>query len=151
MNPAPFDLKDVCRKCGSWCCQEDAPYMSDEEQRDIGAKFERLGRCPFLSDDGSCAAYDRRPFECRVFPFTLKMADDGSPIWCVWDVCPGVKSMDLEASLDAVESSLAPSYSASYVKAYLEKEEFAWDRYDRMGLSPRPLRKARVPGWTGSR
>lgn len=80
------DFGDVCRNCSINCCKRFyAVLLPEEEEEYAGKSFTletslgpvkclgayREGSCPFLSPEGLCLNYERRPFDCRVWPVLL--------------------------------------------------------------------------------
>ena len=84
-------MKPLCYKCQSHCCGKSsvkAPVLMPSETKDYVAKEEteknfyrlmrntRTGCCVFLwTQSGQCAIYDRRPIECKLYPWILSFKD----------------------------------------------------------------------------
>ncbi len=115
-----LDFPSYCKPCGLWCCQGENPYASQAELAALGVSA--IGRkpddtCIFL-ENSLCSVYDKRPLECRIFPFDIHDID-GDLMWVLWDVCPAGAQLDIEQSISYLEKTLLPRYSRDYVDAYM--------------------------------
>ncbi len=86
-------LAFACQGCGD-CCRGPGGYVwvTEEEARELAAALgmdfqrfaatmlrstlsglalvdDRRGDCPVLGDDGRCRAYEKRPVQCRTWPW----------------------------------------------------------------------------------
>ncbi len=91
--------------------QVDAPFILDQEARNIEAKtgiaveeftevFANPGRLQtlalktennscFFYKDRRCTIYAHRPFDCKIFPFDIIEKDDGIFFWIIFlELCP---------------------------------------------------------------
>lgn len=74
---------DICKGCQVNCCRRFYAVLLEEEENEFNGAASvvrtRLGRlktlgdpkgkvCPFLSNEGGCTIYERRPFDCRLWP-----------------------------------------------------------------------------------
>ncbi|MEN2999359.1 MAG: YkgJ family cysteine cluster protein [Acidilobaceae archaeon] len=77
---------DVCKNCPVNCCKRFYAVLLEEEEAEFDGKSSvvrtRLGRvrtlggpkgktCPFLLENGFCGVYERRPFDCRLWPLMV--------------------------------------------------------------------------------
>ncbi|MCX8196402.1 MAG: YkgJ family cysteine cluster protein [Acidilobaceae archaeon] len=77
---------DICRGCKVNCCRRFYAVLLEEEEGEFDGAASvvrtRLGRvktlggpggktCPFLSREGLCTIYDKRPFDCRLWPLMV--------------------------------------------------------------------------------
>jgi Fe-S-cluster containining protein len=98
-----------CETCGARCCMDPlAPILLPEEEevlKDIsvvvGTPFRKMrvipkredGSCVFLDEDAqACRIYERRPFECRIYPFLLDF-EKGPHIQLDPLICPNLGSV----------------------------------------------------------
>ena len=112
------DSLEICSKqCGSKCCKSTPPALTKEDIKRIEvqvkqepwkktieteqkttyvvAKKNQGNNCFFLLEDGSCAIYEQRPLDCRLFPLFVKikkqMENEFKVKWLVW-YCPLTES-----------------------------------------------------------
>jgi Fe-S-cluster containining protein len=130
-----IDFVEHCRSCKAWCCYGEYPFTSEAEAKRLGVEAigqDPDGSCSFLVD-GLCNVYDRRPLECRMFPFDLKRID-GKIRWIKWTVCPAHKLVgkkELLALITKTKKQLTRSYVEEYL-GYRNAEEPK--KYDDMGF-----------------
>jgi Fe-S-cluster containining protein len=117
------DFPKACTSCGYWCCHNERPFASASELERLGVeKIETRedGACSFLGADGNCTVYEKRPLECRIFPFDFEERD-GVIHWMVWDsVCPARPLIDVEKSLEHLERVVMKGFDEDYVRGYLD-------------------------------
>jgi Fe-S-cluster containining protein len=93
-----------CRGCCRFSQQQGpwAPHLLAAEEKDCGrirvvaraAGSETPFCCSALDDEkNNCAIYDRRPFECRLYPFVLNKKE-GRFFLAVDPNCPFVKEQE---------------------------------------------------------
>lgn len=84
----------------------------------------------FLGENGTCQVYDRRPLECRIFPFDIWIADR-TPLWLLWYTCPA--SAQLFNREQALASVLRLEQQFFYTGEYGEAYTWAYDAYHQEG------------------
>lgn len=98
---------DICSNCSCNCCKRFYAVLLPEEEDDYGnATFEVMTRfgvvkcigardgrqCPFLSDNGFCSIYSKRPFDCRLWPVMVYLDYSSGERIVYLDLdCPAVK------------------------------------------------------------
>lgn len=134
-------LKEYCAACKAKCCKNEKPYASKEELAELGVaeiSQKEDGYCIFLKRN-RCSVYDKRPFECRIFPFNTEKRN-GKIVWVLYSTCPAAKHLDAEKFIDNLEKELSDKFSLEYIKDYVR-----YDSKDPAGtyskLKPRILRE----------
>jgi Fe-S-cluster containining protein len=112
---------DFCIPCKNWCCNNEAPYADHNELNKL--KIEKIknngdGSCYFLDIKGTCNCYDKRPLECRLFPFDIKEMDN-KLFWIVWDVCKATSELNCKESVEILEESILKIWDMDYIKNYV--------------------------------
>lgn len=85
--------KPPCHDCKSNCCKKGASgtrpiLMPFEDEGQYETEFmdglfyvlyDEDGECYYHRPDGTCRIHERRPFECRLYPFVIvpEVVDDG--------------------------------------------------------------------------
>ncbi len=80
-----------CRAPSGECRVEEPPAGSPEPgMRPLVEPDGEAWRCPFRrAESQACAVYDRRPLDCRLYPFVLMFDAAGREVWLGLDeVCP---------------------------------------------------------------
>ena len=75
---------------------------------------------------GLCDIYEARPFDCRLFPFDIKMEPDGTFVWIVYTICP--VNFDIRGNFGtakAVLKRLAPTRVE--LERYTQKKSLSWN------------------------
>jgi len=105
---------------GSCCCDGYLPvsiFTTAEEKSNL-PKINTKTPCAYLNKKGLCGVYDKRPFDCKLFPFDL-IKESGEFYWVIWDVdCPIIKEErdKFNDYLHEHETELIPK-----IKDYLEE------------------------------
>ncbi len=118
---AKFNWLKYCIPCKSWCCKGENPYTSKGDGYTGKIKMKPNGDCEF-QEEGKCSIYDKRPFECRTFPFDIKRIN-GKLMWILWKSCPAHDKIDVKKLLKEREESIKKVYSKEYVEAYVKYHE----------------------------
>ncbi len=126
------DWSKLCNSCkGIPCCTDfQTPYVSDEEadiiRKTYGIDFEftkvnapnngipelviinkpESNECIFWNSEKGCTIYDKRPFDCRVFPFDIYLFD-GVAHWIVYNCNPDSDWVWTEEILKGFEKDAA--------------------------------------------
>ena len=150
-------LRFSCTSCGK-CCQMDGDvWLAPEEIGQISAHVgvsreafvaenvrrrlrgwallkpdEATGRgCTFLVD-GQCSIYDKRPVQCRTYPFWPSLIDDESD-WADEAVTPDGepgRSWDLETGgCEGINAPDAPLVPAAEIAAKRAEARAHWRRF----------------------
>ncbi|MCS7106542.1 MAG: YkgJ family cysteine cluster protein [Acidilobaceae archaeon] len=131
---------EVCRNCPVNCCKRFYAVLLEEEESEFDGKASivktRLGRlktlggprgrtCPFLLENGFCGVYDRRPFDCRLWPVMVYYDFEREEFIIVLDMeCPAAaegripKEMLNRMIQTAREAILDGSLKKEWVKKY---------------------------------
>ena len=142
--------KEECAKCRI-CCEFgdddlwETPFVDKEKQQEIKAllpeaeffqyggssrvglvaqKTAGLYYCQALDCQSGCKLGDKKPFDCRIWPFRV-MKLKGLPVLTISPVCPAVMKKPLADIYKTAEkiAPLAFSYAAKYpqtVRDYIE-------------------------------
>lgn len=102
-------VESVCaEQCGAACCRGHVFLRSADEERLERAGYEDFAatadgvtvvrtderdRCTFLGDDDRCAVYERRPLDCRLFPFGFVIDETAERVEIVVVDCPLVEHL----------------------------------------------------------
>ncbi len=102
---------------------EDFSKNSDGALRPMKAGYQGC----FFYESGRCKIYDSRPTDCRMFPFDVDRAEDGSLIWIVYSsTCPvSVDASEYFPSVQELEQELDPYLAefATHTSARMEQHE----------------------------
>ena len=94
-----------CSVCKEHCCggspvlapilfpDEENKFTEEEKEMLPGEKVWRIkrnkeGLCIFLNENKRCTIYDRRPEECRAYPWLYKFHSDGTVSLLLSKMCP---------------------------------------------------------------
>ncbi len=87
---SPKNLREVCLSCKEKCCCRDNlgyPLFLTSKEREING-INTCNPCKFFNKKGLCDIYDKRPFDCRFFPFDI-LKINGRFVWIFWKIkCP---------------------------------------------------------------
>ncbi len=92
------DGDDLCAGCGICCQRVEGLVLTAEELDRVPAMRPYVTRfdgtfhvvdipdgCPYLSDDKRCQAFDRRPFDCSLFPLHVsRLERSGDAVVASW-------------------------------------------------------------------
>jgi Fe-S-cluster containining protein len=117
-----LDEKEICSiRCGSRCCKSTPPALTSNDierikratefnnwyykiESEFGASYavakkEKSDDCIFLTKDSLCLIYENRPFDCKLFPFFIKIKRESETNfvlkWLAW-YCPLTETLGLE-------------------------------------------------------
>jgi Fe-S-cluster containining protein len=139
---AHLDWPDYCDECSYNCCYDTNLYVSPEELARLGVtKVVALptegSPCMFLDQNsGKCTVYDRRPFDCRLFPLDIDEVD-GKLWWLLSTECPAHGFIDAESSARHLEQTLLPEFGEANLRAFVA-------HYKRAGARGHPLNYMRI-------
>ena len=94
-------------------------------------------------ENGRCSAYDKRPLECKIFPFDIEEIGKNLK-WIVWEFCPASPFLNTLESLDYFENELLLHYSLQYLYDYVDYHRNAEPNY--AGISFKVLRNVYYRG-----
>jgi hypothetical protein len=84
-----------CTKCKGKCCRdifiskrEKFNLPNSKEIEDFNGSFVIRGQCPFKSESGCTIDYDKRPLDCKIYPYFFKTDFKGNFEFELNDVCP---------------------------------------------------------------
>lgn len=130
------DYLDYCPTC-LWCCNGENLYLSEKEKEALGedqfsgAKSEG-SPCEKLNSNGLCSIHHKRPIECRLFPFDLLLAEDGSIDWVLWvGHCPAAKAILPkwhEATISKWEEELTDEWVRGYTSFHSTNQPKKYDK-----------------------
>lgn len=108
-----------CLECKEKCCGRDNlsyPLFLIPQDREIKG-INSYSPCKFFNKKGLCDIYDKRPFDCRFFPFDI-LKINGKFVWIFWKMkCPildnGNKE-EFEKYLQNHEQDLIPKFKEYY-------------------------------------
>ncbi|MEM0379832.1 MAG: YkgJ family cysteine cluster protein [Desulfurococcaceae archaeon] len=81
-----INFKEICEGCKENCCRKFYAILLPEEESEFSnvsfdIKTDRgivkcIGSfngkpCPYLNEKGFCTVYDKRPFDCRIWPVLI--------------------------------------------------------------------------------
>ncbi len=142
---------DVCKGCQMNCCQRFyAVLLPEEEEEYLGKYFtletplgtvKCLGAhngesCPFLSPEGLCLNYEKRPFDCRVWPVLL-----------YYDFKTGEKVLYLDMECPAVAEGRIEQGVINNIVEILRGVEFEEEWIKRYTLAPWPNNLKEICRW----
>jgi len=133
------DFKDVCSRCSDNCCTRFyAVLLPEEEEEFKESSFEiETGRgavrcigsvggkpCPYLSKEGYCTVYERRPLDCRLWPVLVYVDFSTRERVIYLDLeCPAVKEGKVSASL--IKQIVKALMEIDFDEEWLEKYTLA--------------------------
>jgi len=88
------NLWQKCLECDSKCCfSEDIfypLYVTTSEKNNLNQINTKIP-CVYMGNNCLCQVYDKRPVDCRLFPFDVHF-EDGTFEWIIWEIdCPIAK------------------------------------------------------------
>lgn len=95
----------------------------------VADTLDRCFVCPLLNvKDDTCSVYDRRPFECRLYPFVLAATNDG--VWLAVDPhCPFVEQHAHEPDFKEYAAGLAAFFESAQGRGLLEANSHLAQEY----------------------
>lgn len=147
MGSKPTNLGDMCRKFKGSCCEERTPPSLEEKDiqliKSLGVENEfqidgdyatTKGQCYFLKE-GLCGIYEQRSTDCRTYPVSFKLDQQGNREYVIDMNCPAAEEglIDdefIQHSISLWEKrKLAKEWLEKYNDADPEKYDF-WDVKD---------------------
>ena len=121
------NLWKECLNCKDKCCKWNLafPLFLTPKEKGNSPKINIKFPCIFFNKKGLCDIHNKRPFDCRFFPFDVHNIN-GKFFWIVWKVnCPILDKEDFEPYLKEHEQKLIPTFM-EYLKDYekFRQEEF---------------------------
>jgi Fe-S-cluster containining protein len=133
------DFKNICSECTVNCCKRLYAVLLPEEEEDFKeASFEVktdkgvvkcIGSyggkpCPFLNDQGYCTIYEKRPFDCRLWPVVIYIDFKTRDKVVYLDLdCPAVKNGKI--SIDLINKIIDSIKDYELDEKWLEKYTLA--------------------------
>lgn len=108
------DLWQDCINCKTKCCRGDIafPLFTTSKEREKNPEINSNNPCVFFNDCELCGIHDKRPFDCRFFPFEL-MKINKKLFWIIWKVDCLItenRRADFEKYLTEHEEKLIPNF-----------------------------------------
>jgi Fe-S-cluster containining protein len=145
MMAEKIEWTELCHNCkGIPCCTDfQFPYVSDEQADiirntyNIDFKFTKVNapnndtpelviinkpetnECIFWNKENGCSIYEKRPFDCRLFPFDIYLFD-GVAHWVVFSCNPDSDWTWSENSLKSFEND--PAFK-DYVESIYDEQD----------------------------
>ncbi len=119
-------LWQECLTCKNKCCKWPLAFplfLTPEEKKEL-PDANKCFPCLFFNQKELCNIHNKRPFDCRFFPFDIHKID-GKFFWIIWKVdCPILEKRDYEPYLQDHEQNLLSKfkpYLNDYTKFRLEE------------------------------
>jgi hypothetical protein len=61
--------------------------------------------------------YEKRPFECHIFPFDIQVINE-EIFWVLWNICPAAPHQS-EKIIDSFEQKFSKRWDSNYIKQYV--------------------------------
>ncbi|HCU71146.1 MAG TPA: hypothetical protein DIC35_05360 [Candidatus Moranbacteria bacterium] len=109
------DLWHDCLICQSKnCCKTEItfPLFATQEEKIRNPKINTRKPCAYLGQGELCDIYEKRPCDCRFYPFDI-IKIQGSLYWVTWNIrCELLekKSLDIEKYLAHLEEEIIPNF-----------------------------------------
>jgi len=122
------ELWKGCLICKDKCCNWDVArllFVTQEEMErikemypDKSKSFNKVLPCPFLMEDGLCMIHEKKPTDCRLFPFDI-IRVDGKLCWIIWKIdCFIIQEEEnFEEYMKDLEEKLIPDFRP-HLEAY---------------------------------
>ena len=110
-----FDWLGYCISCNTGCCHNEDKTIPENDcirQLTEGTSTEEM----------NINSYDRRPLECRLFPFDIKEINE-KMFWIKWDQCNATPELNYENFMDFFERQFSRKLSIDYIKQYVENNK----------------------------
>ncbi len=134
-----IDFGNICKNCHVNCCRRFYAVLLPEEEEEYLDKCFTMetplgpvrclgtysgNSCPFLSPEGLCLNYERRPFDCRVWPVLLyyDFNTDEKVLYLDMD-CPAV--VEGRISSDVIDSIVRILKSVKIDEEWVKKYTLA--------------------------
>lgn len=136
------DFKDVCSNCRENCCTRFyAVLLPEEEEEFKDTAFEvetqrgkvkcigsRDGKpCPYLSREGYCTVYEKRPLDCRIWPVVVYV-----------DFKTGERVVYLDLECPAVREGKIPSELIERITSTVKEIDLSDEWLEKYTLAPWP-------------
>lgn len=134
-----INFKGICDNCPSNCCRRFYAVLLPEEElsfknhsftintikgpvKAIGAKNGEP--CPFLASNGNCSIYEKRPFDCRLWPVVIYIDPETREKIVYLDLdCPALR--DLRIPPFVINRILKGLVDLEFDETWLEKYTLA--------------------------
>ncbi|MBF0504199.1 MAG: YkgJ family cysteine cluster protein [Candidatus Omnitrophica bacterium] len=132
----------VCLKCDGCCRYKQAdsiwrPKLGQNDQKNLGTfedyvqSVQVCGQhfCRFLNTtDNTCGVYNKRPFECLLYPFILSQRTDTIQVY-VHLSCPFVQDHQPKEEFKAYVEYLKDFFSRQDIREFLIKNKAMFHDY----------------------
>ncbi len=146
------NLWKECLDCESNCCKMDVAhplFVTEEEVECIKTSypdkfhsFNKFYPCSCLSESGLCEIHEKKPIDCRLFPFDVIRHNDGF-LWIIREISCSIlqDGKKFEEYLQDFEANIIPGF-------YRHLEKYAEFRSEELAgkYGFRILREVRVIG-----
>lgn len=130
------DFKNICNECSENCCRRFYAILLPEEEdvfKDVAFELKTdkgvvkcIGSrdnkpCPYLNEHGYCSMYDKRPFDCRLWPVVVYIDFKTRERVIYLDLeCPAVKKGKIPADLinKIIESVRDLDFDENWLEKY---------------------------------
>lgn len=141
-----FVPSSVCLKCDG-CCRfqlSDSPWRPKVGEQEISHGVDTKGyvqtiasgdhqQCVFFNKaDNTCGVYERRPFECSLYPFILSQTQQGIKVY-VHLACPHVQDNETKENFKEYVSYLTAFFSQPQTKDFLKNNSRLLHDYSHFG------------------
>jgi Fe-S-cluster containining protein len=136
------DFGKICSSCPTNCCRRFYAVLLPDEEEEFGEHSftistergpvkcvgARGGRpCPFLDSQGRCTIYEKRPFDCRVWPIMMYI-----------DLETRERVIYLDLDCPAVREGRIPPNLVKKIVETLKTTEISDEWLERYTLAPWP-------------
>lgn len=153
-----FDWLNGCVSCNHGCCHNADKYIPPNECARTGRTkgidgVAGMGEIEQVDIQADIETYDRRPLECRLFPFDIRYLD-GKAMWIIKNHCNETTRLDYEKFIGFFERKFFREIPAEQIMQYVkEQETFGQKNYSmddpatigRMNIGYIPIREVRWP------
>jgi hypothetical protein len=105
-----FDWLGYCTSCNVECCHNTDKTIPENDCIKPGVE---------KSDTNS---YDRRPLECRLFPFDVKEIYE-KLTWVMWNNCHATPRLNYENFMNFFEKNFSRTTSLEDIKSYVTRRK----------------------------
>jgi hypothetical protein len=111
-----FDWLEGCTSCNKDCCHNEDKFI----QKDECNRYKTVHIPEYLQKmHEQYDTSDKRPLECRLFPFDVKDID-GKMTWVMWNNCHVNPKLDYQKFINFFERKFSREVSLDNIKQYVE-------------------------------